>query len=88
MSNEPPYFPRIAHISDCTDSPGRDAIPSQQCWYSFAAEYTEANGWLMKLSKLQKRTMPSVGIEPRTPESNPLNNRPQPIPPLGDEGEQ
>ena len=31
----------------CTDSPGQDASPSQvrsqQCWYSFAAEYTEAN---------------------------------------------
>ena len=31
----------------CTDSPGRNASPSQvpprQCWYSFAAEYTEAN---------------------------------------------
>ena len=31
----------------CTDSPGQDAspsqVPSQQCWYSFAAEYTEAN---------------------------------------------
>ena len=31
----------------CADSHGRDATPSQvssqQCWYSFAAEYTEAN---------------------------------------------
>ena len=31
----------------CTDSPGQDAspsqVPSQQCWYKFAAEYTEAN---------------------------------------------
>ena len=31
----------------CTDSPGQDAspsdVPSQQCRYSFAAEYTEAN---------------------------------------------
>ena len=31
----------------CTGSPGQDAspsqVPSQQCWYSFAAEYTEAN---------------------------------------------
>ena len=31
----------------CTNSPGQDASPSQvssqQCWYSFAAEYTEAN---------------------------------------------
>ena len=30
-----------------TDSPGQDAspsqVPSQQCWYSFAAEYTEAS---------------------------------------------
>ena len=30
-----------------TDSPGQDAspsqVPSQQCWYSFAAEQTEAN---------------------------------------------
>ena len=29
-------------------SPGQDASPSQvpfqQCWYSFAAEYTEASG--------------------------------------------
>ena len=31
----------------CTDSPGQDAsplqAPSQQCWYSFTTEYTEAN---------------------------------------------
>ena len=54
----------------CTDSPGQDAspsqVPSQQCWYSFAAEYTEANWGLMKLPKLQRRTMLSVGIEPTT----------------------
>ena len=54
----------------CTDSPGQDAspsqIPSQQCWYSFAAEYTEANWGLMKLPELQKLAMPSVGIEPTT----------------------
>ena len=57
----------------CTDSPGQDASPSQvlsqQCWYSFAAEYTEANWGLMKLPKLQKRTMPGVGIEHMTLES-------------------
>ena len=32
----------------CTDPPGQDAnpsqAPSQQCWYSFAAEYTKADG--------------------------------------------
>ena len=37
----------------CTDFPGQDAnpsqVPSQKCWYSFAAEYTEANWGLMKL---------------------------------------
>ena len=31
----------------CTDSPGQNAsssqVPSKQCWYSFAAEYSEAN---------------------------------------------
>ena len=58
----------------CTDSPGQDAspsqVPSQQCWYSFPAEYTEANwGLQQKLPKLQKRTMPGVGIEPTTIES-------------------
>ena len=44
-------------------------LPSQHCWYSFAAEYTESNWGLMKLPKLQERTMPSVGIEPTTLES-------------------
>ena len=37
----------IKYKSSCIDSPGQDAspsqVPSQQCWYSFAAEYTEAN---------------------------------------------
>ena len=31
----------------CIESPGQGAslwqVPSQQCWYSFAGEYTEAN---------------------------------------------
>ena len=44
-------------------------VPSQQCWYSFAAEYTDANWGKMKLPNLQKQTMPSVGIEPTTLES-------------------
>ena len=44
-------------------------VPSQQCWYSFAAEYTEAYQGLMKLPKLQKQTTPGVGIEPTTLES-------------------
>ena len=42
-----PKWPWRLTMASCTDSFGQDASPSlvtsQQCWYSFAAEYTEAN---------------------------------------------
>ena len=34
------------------------------------------------MPKLQKWTMPSVGIEPASPESNTLTTRPRPLPNL------
>ena len=48
---------------------GPSQVPPQQCWYSFAAGYAEANRGYMKLRKFQKRTMSSVGIKPTTLES-------------------
>ena len=60
--------PKAILECSCIDSPGQDAsksqLPSQQCWYTFAAEYTEANWGQMKLPRLQRRTMPSVRIDP------------------------
>ena len=55
-----------------TDSHGQDAsplqVPSQQCWYSFAAETILRQIGVSEIVKmLQKRTMPGVGIEPTTP---------------------
>ena len=60
--------PKAILECSCIDSPGQDAsksqLPSQQCWYTFAAEYTEANWGQMKLPSLERRTMPSVRIDP------------------------
>ena len=43
----------------CTDSPGQDASPSpvssQQCRYSFAAEYSEANNVFVRIMQLITR---------------------------------
>ena len=47
MAHSKPGFHSVSNL-DCsyTDTPGLDTspsqVPSQQCWYSFAAEYTEA----------------------------------------------
>ena len=57
----------------CSDSPGQDAspsqVPSQQCLYSSAAEYTEAN-WGNEIACASNRSMPGVGIELTTLESS------------------
>ena len=72
----------------CTDSPGQDAspsqVPSQQCWYSFAAELTEANWlpakWNCLSFKSEPRPVWGSNPWPQSPESNTLTTRPRPLP--------
>ena len=69
-----------------TDSPGQDAssqqLPSQQCWYSFAAECTDANS--SKWNCLGFNSEPcslwgSIPWPSDGPESNILTTRPRPL---------
>ena len=75
--SQPLHQEKVAFIK----GQGHWQIKVHQCWYSFAAEYNEANWGKLNCPSFKSEPCPVWGSNsrPKSPESNTLTTRPRPL---------